>query len=135
MKVTTVKKYTCDFCRKSKYTPHSMRLHEKHCTMNPQRECRMCYLFYSNSTAPIDELIKILGDGSNENFKSLRDYVGNCPACILAALRQANLKIGMDGYVPDGYEDAYTFDFKQESKKFLEDNTPKPEYMYLGAYE
>ena len=32
--------YYCDFCKKYKLTPFSMRLHEKHCTLNPQRVCR-----------------------------------------------------------------------------------------------
>ncbi len=33
--------YYCEFCRKYKLTPQSMKLHEKHCTLNPDRICRM----------------------------------------------------------------------------------------------
>jgi len=33
--------YYCDYCRKYKLTPHSMGVHETHCTLNPNRVCRM----------------------------------------------------------------------------------------------
>lgn len=33
--------YYCDFCDRYKLTPQSMKVHEKHCTMNPDRVCRM----------------------------------------------------------------------------------------------
>jgi len=40
MKIKNKKVYYCDYCKK-----HSLRnitLHEKHCTLNPHRDCRMC---------------------------------------------------------------------------------------------
>lgn len=129
MKITMVKKYTCDFCRKSKYTPQSMKLHEKHCTLNPNRECRMCYFAFGSGTAPMADLLGIYGDGSDENFRSLRSYVEGCPACILATIRQAN-NTNIDGCVPIGYQDSHGFDFKAEAKKFLEDYAPEPDYYY-----
>jgi len=128
MKITTVKKYTCDFCKKSKYTPQSMRLHERHCTLNPDRECRMCYFAFGSSTAPMSELLGLFGDGSDANLKLLRNRVDGCPACILATIRQAKIKF--DCSVPEGYQDSHAFDFKQESKSFLEANRPEPYYYY-----
>lgn len=128
MKITIVKKYTCDFCKKSKYTPQSMRLHEKHCTLNPDRKCRMCHFAHGSSTTPIGELLEIFGDGSDEKLKLLREHIDDCPACILATIRQANIKF--DCIVPRGYRDSHAFDFKLEAKKFLEDNAPEPDYGY-----
>ncbi|MFA5298618.1 MAG: hypothetical protein WC389_10485 [Lutibacter sp.] len=31
-----------------KYSKHAMEIHEKHCTMNPNRECRMCVQLSGN---------------------------------------------------------------------------------------
>lgn len=128
MKMTTVKKYTCDFCKKSKYTIQSMRLHEKHCTMNPDRECRMCCFAFGGSTSSMAELLAIYGDGSDNNLKALRNCVDGCPACILATIRQAG--INHDSIVPEGYQDSHAFDFKAESKKFLEDHAPETDWHY-----
>lgn len=128
MKITTVKKYTCDFCKKSKYTPQSMKLHEKHCTLNPARECRMCYFAFGSETSPMSELLNIYGDGSDENLNRLRKHIDDCPACILATIRQA--KINFDCIVPEGYQASHEFDFKKESAKFLELHKPDPEYYY-----
>jgi hypothetical protein len=41
MKTTPATKYTCDFCGKAMYAAGPMATHEKHCTMNPARHCRM----------------------------------------------------------------------------------------------
>jgi len=42
--ITKIRKvYYCEFCRK-----HGLRMistHEKHCTLNPKRECRVCEKF------------------------------------------------------------------------------------------
>jgi len=128
MKITMVKKYSCDFCKKSKYTPQSMRLHEKHCTLNPNRECRMCYFAFGSSTTPMAELLEIFGDGSDERYYKLRKRIDECPACILATIRQAEIKT--DCIVPVGYQESHGFDFRAESKKFLEDHAPEPDYYY-----
>ena len=44
MQVVQVNKYICDYCGKKQYASWAMKKHEKHCTMNPNRECRMCDL-------------------------------------------------------------------------------------------
>ncbi|MGD9157172.1 MAG: hypothetical protein PVG39_02075 [Desulfobacteraceae bacterium] len=85
-----------------------MENHEKHCTNNPNRECRMCYLNgYSKPPKTMEELFEIIDNhiktvqikmggatvccpkwDSKEIIKSLDEAVDGCPACILAALRQ-----------------------------------------------
>jgi hypothetical protein len=42
MKVKMVQQFGCDFCKKKMYRRDAMVTHEKHCTMNPDRYCRMC---------------------------------------------------------------------------------------------
>ena len=119
-----VNRYYCEYCKRSMGHAGHMKKHEKHCTMNPNRECRMCDIVDSERI-PLNELIKILPqprrreeiinnelvqcDIANigeikEAFKVLRDKASNCPACILAVLRQ--LKI--ESYLVD-------FNFKKET--------------------
>ena len=42
MIVKTKKVFYCEFCKKKSLATHSMLKHEKHCTLNPKRECRLC---------------------------------------------------------------------------------------------
>lgn len=35
-------RYYCDYCKKSGGSGSAMAIHEKHCTMNPNRVCRFC---------------------------------------------------------------------------------------------
>ena len=121
MRKKQVWRYYCDHCRKGRFTESSMRLHEEHCTLNPARKCRMCN-YGDGAGITVAELIKLLpivpnplSDGTNctmlyaataAAMPKLREAAGNCPACIMAALRQAG---GLD------FSD---FDFKAECKDF-----------------
>lgn len=145
MKTRIVKRHWCDFCNKAGMQAHSMAKHEKHCTLNPARSCRVCALInggYEVGAEKMGELLALLPDptaflqnGWNEcrckdcvdwlprdvpctnEFKKLhaaleiampklREATDNCPACILAALRQKKITVGM---VPD-------FDFSAEMR-------------------
>jgi len=85
-----------------------MEVHEKHCTMNPNRACRVCILLVEHiEQKPMSELLNILPDPTeynesahipdydNKNFEKLktglinampklREATNNCPACIMA---------------------------------------------------
>lgn len=107
-----------------------MEKHEKHCTMNPNRECRLCEII-GESPRPMAELLAVVprlayydyGVSPYPDYAAyekatiaalpkLRELTNNCPACILAALRQAkNTQLGPDH-----------FDFFKESKAFLKEN-------------
>lgn len=138
MKTKTVNRYYCEFCKKSGGHAGAMRKHEKHCTMNPDRECRMCILTLG-AQSDLKELIAMLPDmekfkavkkgfGPDENgnwsefeweeypgyqeaveeaFKKIREECENCPACLLAVIRQGGIFVD--------------FKYQEESDKYLQE--------------
>lgn len=82
MKRATKKVYYCDFCRKHSLTSGSMKLHEKHCTANPDRECRMCGVAHKLN-------YEISDTSMNPDFSNRTVYIepDECPACVLSFLR------------------------------------------------
>lgn len=122
-------RYYCEFCKKSGGSGSHMAKHEKACTMNPDRVCGMCKALEQeqpNLTElmallpnPGDYLIKheiweeLPGlDGVVErSMPELREKSGNCPACILAALRQAKIPVRA----------IESFNFTEECKTFWVD--------------
>ena len=109
-------RYYCDFCNKGGGHSGWMKIHEKHCTLNPNRQCRMCEVADIPQQS-VNELIEkfksVVDKQSLESFinddkkalEELREITEGCPACMLAVIRQ--------------YPDAIVaFDFKEESKSF-----------------
>ena len=103
-------RYYCDFCKKVGGQRPSMEKHERGCTNNPDRVCGLCehcgelQTDLSTLTVFIDsycadlprvkipefsEQLEASGNKLDPMLKELRDLANNCPACILAALRQA----------------------------------------------
>jgi hypothetical protein len=111
MQKKKVWQYKCDFCGKKNYSAGHMKSHEKHCTMNPDRSCRMCK--YAEDVSDPKKAISIMPDpnyvGCNEIpefgipdnghmillnedelkeiLKDVIEICGYCPACILSVLR------------------------------------------------
>ena len=121
MRKKQVWRYYCDFCRKGKFTESAMCLHEEHCTLNPERKCRMCG-YAGGTRVAVTELVKLLPGEPDQTIDAdwtpikeateaaipkLREAAGNCPACIFAALRQAGMRILWYS----------NFDFKSECKE------------------
>ena len=80
--------YWCSFCGKHNLSAASIAQHEKHCTKNPARICRMCEAS-GGEQLPMEELAKCIDISlPDEGLKGLRDASGGCPACMLAALLQ-----------------------------------------------
>ena len=102
----TIKKnvYYCDHCNKRTLSASSIIKHEKHCTANPKRECRLC-----DRKDGIEEIITdfkkrfVISKADEEKemrthtvtwigepitFKEIRDAGKDCPNCILAIIRQ-----------------------------------------------
>lgn len=74
-------RYRCDFCRKSGCNGSHIRTHEKHCTHNPDRECRLC--------AETRDYRKLVEEFKSKDLDWLRGQVSNCPVCILSVIVQA----------------------------------------------
>lgn len=79
-------RYYCDFCSRAKMVKKATEKHERGCTLNPNRVCGLCARVNAEQK-PIADLMAPLEDG---NFDALKRLAEDCPACILAALRQYN---------------------------------------------
>ena len=123
-------RYQCDFCGKRKYSAPAMGRHERHCTLNPNRVCRVCKMSREGfvrgeaDQPDLKTMIAILPDPGKyiiEDEHGQRTYLGlgaavelvipalreaaqNCPACIMAALRQRKIPVPM----------VESFDYKNE---------------------
>ncbi len=89
-----VNRYYCEHCKKCGGHSGWMKIHEKHCTANPNRACRLCKVNagqydYKAIAAKIED-VPSESDGSKE-LQVIREAVDNCPACILSTLRQGSL--------------------------------------------
>jgi hypothetical protein len=120
MKIFKAWRYKCDFCGKNKHQKKAMEIHERGCTMNPDRLCKLHVWATGEEKAPsILDSIQILRDhygDKDRGLAALREFVGNCPACILAALRQTEMCKGYadeEGYSPPAIGKEQ-FDFKKE---------------------
>lgn len=125
MKTRQVTQYACDFCNKKKYSAAAMRKHEKHCTANPDRVCRMCDVsgdyndikeIAGKLPKPVYKKTPIFNDrfydqlvNSDELKASFNALNILCPACKLAVLRQS------------GYLGAFEFDYKAEVKAYFDE--------------
>ena len=127
MRKKKIWRYYCDFCKKANCSGGSIKKHESRCTLNPDRYCGFCHLLEQDQPdlqkaikllPKPDDFIEIAEEGYGKcvsydklqaevkkALPALRDLVGNCPACILAALRQAGIPVPL----------AADFDFKKES--------------------
>lgn len=108
MRIKQVNRYWCDYCKKASLSSGAMRKHESRCTLNPNRTCRMCDFVGGSSKPDLAALIALLPDQSefrsefgaygrdwddaiNAALPALREASGNCPCCIMAALRQRKI--------------------------------------------
>lgn len=131
MKTRLRLRYYCDFCKKSGASAGAMKLHEKHCTANPNRECRVCRQAVDLKTRAFD--LKTWPQWFNERkpsnpsdsdiLKLLRQFCQNCPACILSVIRQHHVFTGGD----------IIFDYKEETKLYWDERARREalhEYEY-----
>ena len=98
-------RYYCDYCKKSGGSGGHIKRHEESCTMNPNRVCGMCKHTDEEQPKMADMILildaAIINNGQDdrgfefwtiknekEALGALRRAANNCPACILAALRQ-----------------------------------------------
>ena len=132
MRVKTKTVYYCDFCKKHYLLRPSMESHEKHCTKNPNRICRMCERTDINTIIPKyrievpEEWWKkdTIGSGrflpgekydrirkeTKERIEQLRDEVEGCPNCMFTVIRCNGYELPVDAQ----------FDYQEELKKWWE---------------
>ena len=136
MKKKTCTQYKCDFCGKMKYSKYLMNIHEVYCTLNPNRECRLCILI-SGKSSNLSELLKNFPDpkieycdGSEaiENIEEINDGIDkiakiteNCPACILSVLSQKGI-----------HPKDTKFNYQQEIRIFWNDYNYSRDYTLNG---
>ena len=128
----TVTIWRCDFCHKQRIRKSAMVLHERRCTMNPNRECGMCKqgkrspqpLAYLKLVATNDVAgMAAFNDDDPQDIKaatpedvvsSILDAADGCPACALAAIRQSGTNRSTETQSP------LPFEYVSEVKKFWE---------------
>jgi hypothetical protein len=123
MKMRLRPRYYCDFCKKGSGSPSAMKRHEKGCTANPDRFCGLCARV-GEEQQPLADLVAALGAGDYDGLAVLRNLAGNCPTCILAAIRASGLQRPMtfdsNGECADpGFH--VEFEFRDELKSWWAD--------------
>ncbi len=133
MKIKKVNQYKCDFCGKKKYSASAMKKHERHCTKNINRECRICEK--GGTTSSLKAIVEVLprpkylvcdyeggsydnffeldvdnGNEINEIIKNVKNSGEYCPMCLFSALR-------IKGINPKATE----FNYEAEMKSFWAD--------------
>lgn len=124
-------RYYCDHCEaagrlKGFWTKPSIIKHERGCTINPNRICGLCA--YAHETQkPIAQLVACLSTNKDDlGMKELRDLCSNCPACILAAIRQS----GLQEWNEEGRVVDFGFNFKIELQEFWNTEREKARLIY-----
>ncbi len=137
MIIKMVKQYGCEFCKKKGLSSGHMKKHIISCTLNPNRKCKMCELL-QEVQPNLSDLIKILPNSNdylnktnlpiNASLSEINDYNGltkklnevlpelrklsnNCPACIMAAIRQSGNQVPL----------VTEFNFTEECKKIFQE--------------
>lgn len=101
-------RYYCEHCRKGSGSAYHMKKHEAGCTLNPDRVCGMCRLV-GHDQPDLKALMALLpsveqqkethdwGDSyrdiEEQSVRALREASGDCPACMMAAIRQRGLPV------------------------------------------
>jgi len=104
--------YYCEYCGKHGLSAGAMAKHEKHCTANPDRECRLCgntegykdkikeitsrYKLIEEETDLIPGFISIKVEwiGEKVTLGEINDIANGCPNCMLSIIRLSGLSAG-----------------------------------------
>ena len=127
MKIIKKNVYYCEFCNKRGLSGGSMAKHEKHCTANPDRKCRLCdelnvsnnikiliekyktrYTVIKEETEYGLDRLKVKWQNEPVTFEEILKDCKGCPNCALTVLRCSGM-----GHL--------WFDIKFDYKKILLD--------------
>lgn len=119
MRIIKKNVYYCDYCKKKSLK--SLAIHEKHCTANPDRICRLCEgksikeiidkykkLFIVEEVDALTEStikVKYLKEFTLEDIRN--EIEDNCPTCLLAIIRC----VGLNRYY---FDKKFKFDYQKE---------------------
>lgn len=129
MRTVLKKVYYCDFCGKHSLRP--VTKHEKYCTGNPDRGCRMCEDPVNiREIAPNVVLNPGVADGPPIIPMEVLLGITDCPACTLALIR------GIRRIHPDGqslYEEP-GFNYKTAVEQWWQGHRPDEPELSPGDY-
>lgn len=120
----TIKKnvYYCDFCHKHRLQAGAIIEHEKHCTLNPARHCRMC------DDGPINPEVRVIEHKNSIGPVWLEKEVtingDECPACVLAFVRQNKITNVLIKFPKNG---SVHWDYKAATEKWWEERNREME--------
>ncbi len=126
--ITKIKKvYYCEHCKKHYLNAGAMAHHEKHCTANPNRECRLC-----GGRLDLNEIkfqIKRMQKKNKFfNAKDIMDFVDSCPMCTFSIIRQLK-------WHRWPFNQKLKFNFKEELSEWWAMKNADDQYMYgIGNY-
>lgn len=126
MRQAKVWRYWCDHCGKGGCGKGAAIKHEKHCTLNPLRSCRVCGV---GPGRMLSAKTLVLGGCS---VAELREAVEGCPACMLAAVRQARGRRGRYNQEDGENWPAENFDYKTESAEWWKTVNVEREVPHMG---
>lgn len=128
MRILTKKVYYCEYCKKHGLSRHAMEKHERHCTLNPGRTCRWSLLDYESTKTRglygphqhtmrkgLPRWLRLRRPLKKDDIDTLREHCLGCPACMLAAVRQARLDFMQD------WDYSYRWDYEEEIARYRED--------------
>lgn len=133
MKTVLKNVYYCDFCKKRYLVKWACEKHEKHCTLNQDRECGLCDI--GNTRTNVREVCDkyekkfILFEHQDEKYSwesdptitplyaepfTLNDIMNDCeycPNCVLTVIRCLGLSFWY-------FKNKFKYDYKAELKTF-----------------
>lgn len=120
----TIKKnvYYCEYCNKHRLSASHIATHERHCTANPLRICRLCgynngfvktiaklkerFIIIKEQVKYADFDIDVIKWKNKEiTLDELKDITDGCPNCILTIIRG----VGLNHY---GFD--FNYNYKHE---------------------
>jgi len=133
MKIVKKNVYYCEFC--GKHSLRSLKIHEEHCTLNPNRKCRLCNTEtlkliidkYSNRYKIVEvdseyNVVKVEWLNGEVKIEDIIKDCGNCPNCVLTILRLTKMNRYLCGL---------HYDYKKALEDFWHDRNAEEENPYL----
>lgn len=126
----TVTAYYCEFCKKRYLNKAFIIKHEKGCTLNPERHCKLCEMHNEDNKIVLKKLIEQFKENkiTEEQFGYIKKKLNNCPMCILAFLRQSKC------YNISGLGGVSYFNFKKELSEFWDEHNRQIKYLDEQTY-